>query len=372
MIKPFITKSRYFVFLLISMTSITMASAKGRGYACVARDGGKTLTSMSVSNRSARDLQIVSDKRSGLKHLGHAMNRNELREVRKGGLTTSGADPAQPDGTAPEKELGGMKLVWDDEFNGTGSPDRAKWRFETGFQRNHEDQWYQESNAYLDGKGNLVIEGRKERVLNPDYQPGSSDWKKSREYAEYTSASLQSKYTYRYGKVIVRAKIPVTGGSWPAIWQVGNAWEWPLGGEIDIMEYYPVKGHPAIHANYCWGTDRKWAGHWQSVARPLASFIERDKDWVKEYHIWTLDWNKRVLKISVDGELINEVNTSRTFNGSNGSPLAGAHQNPFSNSINGFGDLIWLNLALGGDNGGKIDDSAFPVRYDIDYVRVYR
>ena len=278
----------------------------------------------------------------------------------------------QPDETAPKGELDNLKLIWDDEFDGTGRPDDTKWKFETGFQRNHEDQWYQKSNAYLDGKGHLVIEGRKERILNPDYQPGSSDWKKNRRYAEYTSASMQSRFIYKYGKVVVRAKIPIASGSWPAIWQVGNLWEWPLGGEIDIMESYPANGQPAIHANYCWGADKRWSGIWKSVAKPLSYFTDKDKNWVKKYHVWALDWSKDMLKISVDGELVNEISTSKTFNGSGGGASSGGYQNPFNNDINGFGDLIWLNLALGGDNGGKINDKAFPMRYYIDYVRVYQ
>ena len=287
-------------------------------------------------------------------------------------VTMPELDPTKPDKTAAKKELDGMKLVWDDEFNGTGRPDETKWNFETGFQRNHEDQWYQKDNAYLDGKGALVIEGRKETVQNPNYQPGSSDWKRNRQYAEYTSASMQSKYTYKYGKVIVRAKIPMASGSWPAIWQVGNTWEWPLGGEIDILESYPSNGQPAIHANYCWGSDRRWSGNWQSVVKTLSYFTDKDKDWVEKYHVWTLDWNKNTLKISVDGELINEISTSKTFNGSGGGAPSGEYQNPFSNDVSNFGDLIWLNLALGGDNGGKIDNRAFPMKYYIDYVRVYQ
>jgi beta-glucanase (GH16 family) len=285
-------------------------------------------------------------------------------------VTCKLGNPTQSDKMVPEK-LDNLKLTWDDEFDGTGRPDETKWHFETGFQRNHEDQWYQKENAYLDGKGHLIIEGRKERVLNPDYQAGSSDWKKNRQYAEYTSASMQSKFIYKYGKVIVRAKIPITSGSWPAIWQVGNTWEWPLGGEIDILESYPSNGQPAIHANYCWGSDKRWSGNWLSVVKPLSYFTDKDKDWAKKYHVWTLDWNESTLKISIDGELINEISTSRTFNGS-GDHAPGGYQNPFSNDISNFGDLIWLNLALGGDNGGKIDNNAFPMRYYVDYVRVYQ
>src|SRR5688500_1257504 len=62
----------------------------------------------------------------------------------------------------------GYKLVWSDEFNKDG-PDTANWRYENGFVRNQEYQWYQTENAFCH-KGLLVIEGRKERKLNPTYQ----------------------------------------------------------------------------------------------------------------------------------------------------------------------------------------------------------
>ncbi len=78
------------------------------------------------------------------------------------------------------------------------------------------------------------------------------------------------------------------------------------------------------------------------------------------------------MKISIDGELINEISTSKTYNGNGGGGWDGGQNNPFYNDLKNFGDLIWLNLAIGGDNGGKIDDSAFPMKYYIDYVRVYQ
>ena len=188
----------------------------------------------------------------------------------------------------------------------------------------------------------------------------------------YRTPSMQSKYTYKYGRVLVRAKIPTASGSWPAIWQVGNTWEWPLGGEIDILEYYPSNGAPAIHANYCWGSDKRWSGNWQSKVLPLTHFTSVDKDWASKYHIWRLDWTSEYLRIYVDDELVNEISTSKTKNGSGGGASSGGYMNPFSNDLKDFGDLIWQNLALGGDNGGTIDNSAFPMKYFIDYVRVYQ
>lgn len=67
------------------------------------------------------------------------------------------------------------------------------------------------------------------------------------------------------------------------------------------------------------------------------------------------------------GELLNEINSSETQNqGWNGNT-----ENPFSNDIDGFGHYILLNLAIGG-NGGDPSNSLFPMRYEVDYVRVYQ
>lgn len=144
----------------------------------------------------------------------------------------------------------GWELVWNDEFDVDGVPNPEIWDYEVGFSRNEELQWYQANNAVCED-GFLKIEGRREQVLNPNYVAGSSDWKKNREYAEYTSASIttgQSK-SWLYGRFEVRAKIPTELGSWPAIWLLGIEKEWPASGEIDMMEYYLIGGVPHILAN---------------------------------------------------------------------------------------------------------------------------
>lgn len=284
-------------------------------------------------------------------------------------------DPTKPDMTDPKQEIDGMSLVWNDEFNGTGAPDPAKWGLEEGFQRNQELQWYKkEGNAEMDGNGNMVFIAKRERVANPNYEAGSSDWKKNRQYAEYTSASMNSsgKFEFKYGRLLVRAKIPTDLGAWPAIWTCGNWWEWPLNGEIDLLEYYLVDGKPSLHANFCWGSDTRWSGKWQSYNRPLEEFTAQDPQWAEKYHIWRMDWDEEYLRLYIDDELMNEIALSQTVNGSGGDgSLEGAYQNPFSNDYEGFGAYVWLNLAVG-SNGGDPSDSEFPMKYYVDYVRVYQ
>src|SRR5215471_20260691 len=91
-----------------------------------------------------------------------------------------------------------LKLVWTDEFNKPGLPDPAKWNYEEGFIRNNEAQYYtreRSENARVED-GMLIIEARKEHFKNPAYEPGAQGrdaYRRSREFAEFTSASLTTR-----------------------------------------------------------------------------------------------------------------------------------------------------------------------------------
>ena len=261
---------------------------------------------------------------------------------------------------AQEKE---WQLVWSDEFNRDGRPDTAVWNYEHGFVRNQEAQWYQTENAWQQD-GLLIIEARKEHRENPTYRPHGRYWGQRRKTIDYTSACLTTagKKTFLYGRLEVCARIPTAPGAWPAIWTLGNGVEWPSCGEIDIMEYYPIKGVPHILANAAWGNDQRYQAVWNSKKTPFAHFIEKDKNWAQQFHVWRMDWDEAYIRIYLDDELLNDIPLSTTINGS-----IGHHENPFTKP-----QYILLNLALGGQNGGPIDDTALPMRYEIDYVRIYQ
>lgn len=259
------------------------------------------------------------------------------------------------------------QLVWSDEFDVDGEPSK-EWSYEYGFQRNEELQWYQSQNAKVKD-GCLVIEAKKGFFINPHYEAGSSDWRKNREFIRYTSSCLTTRFSqqFLYGRFEIRAKIPVASGAWPAIWLLGNKWEWPNNGEIDIMEYYIKDGQPSILANACWGSTEKWKAIWDSAVIPFTHFTEKDPYWADKFHIWRMDWDKEFIRIYLDDELLNEIDLSKTFNDG----FEGNRENPFVNNVVGFGHYLLLNLAVG-SNGGDPNDSQFPLRYYIDYVRVYQ
>lgn len=138
----------------------------------------------------------------------------------------------------PTRQYPGFELVWADEFTGTGAPDPKNWTFERGFVRNLESQWYRPDNA-RQADGFLIIEARRERVVNPRFHRASSDWTRNRQFAEYTSASLTTRglRSWQYGRFEMRGRIDTRAGLWPAFWTLGVKRPWPHNGEIDILEY---------------------------------------------------------------------------------------------------------------------------------------
>ena len=268
------------------------------------------------------------------------------------------ADPYKPDNRPPRK-LPGMQLSWHDEFNTDGKPDSTKWRYENGFVRNEELQWYQTGNVTCKN-GVLVIEGRRERFKNPRYNEGSNNWRTNREYVHYTSSSINTRGLQRcwFGRIEVRARIDTSLGSWPAIWTLGIEKRWPLNGEVDIMEFYRVNNSPTILANAAWGRSEKGGPVWNTKRVPLADFLAKDKEWTKKFHVWRMDWTKDTIHLYLDNVLINTVLLNETVNPDGTNPFLQPH-------------YLLLNLAIGA-NGGDPSDTKFPLLYEVDYVRYYR
>lgn len=244
------------------------------------------------------------------------------------------------------------KLVWSDEFNGKGHPDPSKWGYESGFVRNNEKQFYTTKrlkNARLEN-GHLVIEGHKE-APTPDDLKGEPNKKLPK--INYTSASLHTKglASWKFGKIEVRAQVPRGPGNWPAIWTLGDNIStvgWPRCGEIDILEFVG-KDPKNIHGNAHFSVAGKHTS--DHKAQPIS------KPW-EDFHVYSIEWDAEFIHFAVDGKRFHSFRVSKAET-PDGNPFHKPH-------------YLILNLALGGDWGGPIDDSIFPSRYLIDYVRVFQ
>ena len=251
-------------------------------------------------------------------------------------------------------------LVWSDEFDVDGPPNPEKWNIEEWPARvvNDEDQAYtsRPENVRVEG-GQLVIEANKENY----------------EGASYTSARLQSqgKGDFLYGRFEVRAQLPRGQGTWPAIWMLpsdpftyattcsddpdwqgsGECDAWPNSGEMDIME------HVGYQMGHVHGTVHTKAYYWAVWQQRKGRILLDDVD--TAFHDYVLEWSPERIDVYVDTALyFSYVNEG-----------AGWEAWPFDQPFH-----VILNIAVGGmwgRSGGAIDDSIFPQRMLIDYVRVF-
>jgi beta-glucanase (GH16 family) len=272
-------------------------------------------------------------------------------------MTSAQPTKVEPPALSP---LNGYDLVWADEFDRDGRPDRDNWAHESGFMRNSEMQWYQRDNAFVEN-GVLVIEARRTRRANPGFgDPHEKPEFAKRRFIQYTSASLttQGKQQWQYGRFEIRARIKAQQGLWPAIWTLGVEGKWPAKGEIDIMEYYDN----SILANFAWAARDPSKPVWKGAKIPLPE-ITQDPDWDNLFHVWVMDWSQDEISLWLDGKLLNRVALDNVKNGGPDATLPHPFRQPH---------YLLLNLALGGDRGGSLAQTAFPSRYEIDYVRVYQ
>jgi beta-glucanase (GH16 family) len=242
----------------------------------------------------------------------------------------------------PWKEGDGWKLVWADEFDAPGAPDPTKWSYEVGHIRNNELQYYTQDrreNARVEN-GRLVIEARKEA------------WQGSK----YTSASLHThgKAQWTYGRFEVRAKVPAGRGMWPAAWMLGtNIGQagWPLCGEIDLMENVGFDPH-VVHFNVHTKAFNHMIGTNKGASVPL-------RNPHADFHTYAAEWGPRFIRFFLDGRQVFVFHNDGR----------GVEHWPYDKP-----QYLILNSAIGGAWGGMkgVDDSIFPTRYEVDYVRVYQ
>jgi len=226
------------------------------------------------------------------------------------------------------------KEIWGDEFNIDGTPDSNKWGYDLGAGGwgNNEAQYYtnRTENVIVQG-GYLKIKTIKESYL------GSS----------YTSARLltKDKFSFKYGKVEFRAKLTAGGGTWPALWMLGDnidSVSWPACGEIDVMEHVANqlnKIHATLH----------YPGRSGGNGDTSNTIIDNA---TTAFHIYSVDWRADYIKFYVDNQLFKTFTNSTNV--------------PFNQKF-----FIIINSAMGGNFGGAIDPNFVSSTFEIDYVRVY-
>lgn len=235
---------------------------------------------------------------------------------------------------------GGWKLVWSDEFDGEHL-DKTVWTQEV-----REDGWYNDELQYYTGREENISFRDGALVITAKYDPNGGK-------RMYTSAriSTQNKLHFQYGRIEARIQLPQGQGMWPAFWMLGTAsdGQWPDCGEVDILE--AVNNAQECNGFLHWRNNDssskrldKWAGGGTPLEHP------------EQWHIYALEWTRTEMRWYLDDTCF----YTHVFDTSD------ADQKVFLQPF-----YLLINLAVGGNFPGKVDDSIFPKEYCIDYVRVY-
>ena len=238
----------------------------------------------------------------------------------------------------------GYNLAWNDEFIGS-TLDLNTWNQEVGNGSggwgNNELEYYTNStkNTFI-SNGNLIIEARKEAISGFNYTSGRM--------------STQNKKVFTFGRIDIRAKLPVGKGIWPALWMLGaniNSVSWPACGEIDIMELigtYPSRTYGTMHWKPVTSTNTSKGSEYNL---PSGNFSQ-------QFHVFSIIWTQDMIKWLVDDQLF--LTTTKAD--------VGAANYPFNAP-----QFFIFNVAVGGNWPGSPDASTtFPQRMFVDYVRVFQ
>ena len=226
-------------------------------------------------------------------------------------------------------------LVWSDEFEVDGAPNPAKWTYNTGG-----TGWgNNEAQNYTSNPTNVKVANGILKITAIKETSGASN---------YSSARIvtDNLYSFKYGKVEIRAKLPSGAGTWPAIWMLGQNYPtniWPACGEIDIMEHVGIDQN-TIHGSL------HYPGHSGGNPSTGTTF---NSTVTSEFHNYSVVWGPTSIKFYVDNIVYHSFanNVSTPFN------------------ANFF---LILNLAMGGNFGGAIDPNFTQATMEVEYVRVYQ
>jgi len=240
----------------------------------------------------------------------------------------------------PEWERAGWTLLWQDEFDGEVL-DPEKWVMEIGGHGwgNNEKQFYTQNpeNVRLE-EGNLIIEARDEFFVRRHYTSGR--------------IKTQDLFSFTYGRVEARMKLPYGQGIWPAFWMLGaniDEVDWPSSGEIDIMEHIgrePRRIYGTVHGPGYSGSGG--VGHFTTFSENAL---------IEEFHVFAIEWEPEEIRWYADDELFFSLTPEQV-------PGEWVFDHPF---------FMIMNLAVGGYWPGNPDESTvFPQFLTVDYVRVYQ
>jgi beta-glucanase (GH16 family) len=232
-------------------------------------------------------------------------------------------------------------LVWQDEFEGA-QLNSSHW---STCKRGTPDWMNTMSDdprlCQLKG-GVLHLRGIKNDRLDEDPSP-------------YITAGItsQGKYSFQYGKVMIRARFKSAQGAWPALWMLGENGQWPGNGEIDLMEHLNFDSivYQTVHSEYTHDSSAIDEPKHGSTSR-----IKRD-DW----NTYGCEWNADKIVMTVNGKSTHTYPRVEAL---------GEKQWPFHQKF-----YFILSMQIGGrwvNQSGATDPTDYPAGMEVDWIRVFK
>jgi hypothetical protein len=224
-------------------------------------------------------------------------------------------------------------LVWEDDFNTEGAPDAANWTYDLGA-----GGWGNgEAQTYTNSAENVKVEDGSLKIIAKSDGNGG-----------YTSARLKSEglKEFTFGRYEIRAKLPASQGTWPAIWMLGANFptvSWPAAGEMDIMEQKGGDKNTVLSTIHYPGNS---GGDAPTQSTTLTTSTT-------EFHNYTLEWSETEIKFAIDDKVYHTLANDAAL--------------PFNADF-----FLILNVAMGGTLGGTIAPDFTEDMMEIDYIKVFQ
>lgn len=268
-------------------------------------------------------------------------------------------------GTSDNAQIEGWNYIWGEDFTGNALNTGA-WNYATGYYLNSDPNTWGWGNAeleyYTDSEKNVAVKdgalsitAYDEPTTFPEIDPNRT--------AQYSSGKItsQDKFTFKYGRIDFRAKLPTGQGVWPALWMLPNDdtyGTWAASGELDVMEAkgrYPDNVYGTIHFGGTYPANKNLSN--------VYTFPEGTD--MTDWHVYSVVWEQDMIKWYVDGTCYSAISSDKWYTSANGE-TSGA---PFDQEF-----YIVMNLAVGGwfDNGVTPLEGDIPANMQVDYVRVYQ
>jgi beta-glucanase (GH16 family) len=322
--------------------------------ATISSDGSGLVTFKATAENATRYVFFFGDNSSVESVDGNAAHTYGVSELFQAKVLAYSADKLSVDktievnvtvsisknGYSTPNSYPGLTLVWQDEFEGT-KLNAANWKHEVGGTGwgNNELQYYQEQNSVVED-GLLVIKAKSESVGGKIY----------------TSSRIitRDKYSFKYGRVDIRARLPKGQGIWPALWMLGSNIStvgWPKCGEIDIMEMIGGTGNDSkIYGTVHWDNSGSHAQYGGNVS------LANGQLFADEFHVFSIVWDASFITWYLDDVKYHVIDI--TPDG-----LSELREQAF----------FIFNVAVGGNWPGSPDgQTSFPQYMAVDYVRVFQ